>query len=94
MQIVNLRGGVTNSGYEQYYTPCQNGLHCYQQVPNSNIMFQSILENHATHTCELYLNEWQEGRVVPVFHNSDNEKSVHWSFHYFLGEACNPDVVK
>jgi len=82
-----IRGPVSGHGYEQFYSPCENGLHCYQQA-GGDIMVQSILENTVTHTCELYLSEWQEGRVVPIFHNSQDQKSIHWSFHYFLSEKC------
>jgi len=82
-----IRGPISQNGYEQFYTPCENGLHCYQQA-GGDIMVQSILENRVTRTCELYLSEWQEGRVQPIFHNSQDEKSIHWSFHYYLSEKC------
>jgi len=82
-----IRGGVSDNGYEIFYSPCQNGLHCYQQT-GSEITVQSILENEVTHTCEKYLSEWQDGRVQPIFHNS-NPDQIHWSFHYYLSEKCN-----
>eukprot|EP01083_Nonionella_stella_P184107 667211_1 len=82
-----IRGAVSQNGYEQFYSPCQNGLHCYQQT-GGDIMVQSILENMVTHTCELYLSQWEEGRVQPLFHNSQDQKSIHWSFHYYLSEKC------
>jgi len=82
-----IRGPVSEHGYEQFYSPCQNGLHCYQQS-GGEMKVQSILENTITHTCELYLSEWQEGRVEPIFHDADNERDIHWSFHYWLSEKC------
>merc|ERR1712228_443608 len=51
-------------------------------------MVQSILENTKTHTCELYLSEWSEGRVEPIFHDSQTEDDIHWSFHYYLSQKC------
>jgi len=82
-----LRGPSSQNGYEQYYSPCENGLHCYQQTGDGEVM--SILENRVTGTCEHYLSVWQEGRVEPLFHDSSDAKSVHWSFHYFLDEKCS-----
>jgi len=84
---VLIRGPLSSNGYEQFYSPCQNALHCYQQA-GGDIMVQSILENTVTHTCELYLSEWQDGRVEPVFHDSKEEEEQHWSFHYWLSEKC------
>ena len=48
----------------------------------------SILENEVTHTCDKYLAEWNDGRVAPIFHNSDPDQ-IHWSFHYYLSESCS-----
>ena len=70
-----------------YYSPCQNGLPCYQQ--SGQIEMMSIVENRVTRTCEHYLSEWQEGRVQPLFHNNVDISQIHWSFHYFLSEKCN-----
>ena len=64
----------------------QNGLHCYQQT-GGDIQVMSILENDVTHTCELYLAEWAEGRVQPIYHGSDPDQ-IHWSFHYYLSQKC------
>ena len=64
----------------------QNGLHCYQQTGDGEVM--SILENRVTGTCEHYLSVWQEGRVEPLFHGND-PNAIHWSFHYFLDEKCS-----
>jgi len=79
------RGGVSTNGYEIFYSPCQNGLHCYQQFGQQQVM--SIAENMVTHTCEQQLSEWQEGRVEPIFHDS-NPDEIHWSFHYWLSQKC------
>jgi hypothetical protein len=82
-----IRGPVGNHGYEQFYSPCQNGLHCFQQT-GQDIMVQSILENTITHTCEMYLSAWEEGRFEPTFHNSADQTQIHWDFHYFLSQPC------
>lgn len=91
LDLSPLKGRVIHShqpsnGYEVYYSPCQNGLHCYQQTGGGEVM--SILENHATGTCEHYLSVWQEGRVEPLFHGDDPDQ-IHWSFHYYLDEKCS-----
>eukprot|EP00483_Globobulimina_turgida_P000429 UN00429 len=80
-----VHDSVNNNGYEHYYSPCQNGLHCWQQAGEQTVM--SIIENRETHTCERYLSAWQEGRVQPFFHNTDPD-NVYWSFHYWLSQTC------
>ena len=82
-----LHGQETRNGYEIYYTPCQNALPCYQQ--SGQVEMMSIVENRVTHTCDHYLAEWQEGRVQPYFHDSNDPSQVHWSFHYWLSEKCS-----
>jgi len=78
----------SQNGYQHFYTPCQNGLHCYQQS-GGNIKVMSILENDVTHTCEHYLAVWQEGRVQPTLHlHNEDPKQTHWSFHYWLSQKC------
>lgn len=80
------RGAMTENGYEMFYSPCANNLYCYQQTGQTQMM--SIVENMVTRTCDHYLAEWQDGRVQPIFHDSDPQQ-VHWSFHYWLSEQCS-----
>ena len=82
-----LHGLHSQSGYEVYYSPCQNALPCYQQT--NNIMMMSIVENTVTRTCDHYLAEWQEGRVQPTYHYHEDESQTHFSFHYWLSEKCS-----
>eukprot|EP01084_Bolivina_argentea_P050543 92955_1 len=81
-----IHGKESSNGYEMYYTPCQNGLHCYQQTGDMTVM--SMVENDVTRTCDHYLAEWQQGRVQPYFHNTNTDE-IHWSFHYWLSEKCS-----
>eukprot|EP01084_Bolivina_argentea_P011925 22325_1 len=78
----------TRNGYQHFYTPCQNGMHCYQQT-GGQIKVMSLLENDVTHTCEHYLAIWQEGRVEPLLHLHEDQSQTHWSFHYWLNEKCS-----
>lgn len=83
-----IRDHMSQNGYQHYYTPCQNGLHCYQQAGDVTVM--SMVENDVTHTCDHYLAEWQEGRVQPLFHDGGREeRETHWSFHYWLSQKCS-----
>jgi len=92
LDLSSLNGSIIHdtvnaNGYEHYYSPCQNGLHCHQQTGDFQVM--SITANRVTHTCEHYLSVWQEGRVQPIFHNNADPNQVHWSFHYYLSEKCS-----
>eukprot|EP00483_Globobulimina_turgida_P002382 UN02384 len=78
----------TRNGFQHFYTPCRNGMHCYQQT-GAEIRVMSLVENDVTHTCEHYLAIWQEGRVYPTFHLHESDpKQTHWSFHYWLSQKC------
>jgi hypothetical protein len=84
-----LKGQVIRAtgvnGYDFYLSPCANGLHCYQQY-GAPVM--SMIENEVTHTCDHYTAVWEDGRVQPLFHDSDPDQ-VHWSFHYWNGQRCS-----
>ena len=78
--------GPEGRGYMEYFTPCQNGLHCYQQSGPRNVM--GIIENLQLNTCEHYGATFESGRVQPSIHGVGTD-DLHWSFHYWGGQSCS-----
>mmetsp|Transcript_49395 Transcript_49395/g.60649 ORF Transcript_49395/g.60649 Transcript_49395/m.60649 type:complete len:322 (-) Transcript_49395:11-976(-) len=78
--------GPEGRGYIEYFTPCQNGLHCYQQQGPRDVM--GIIENRQTGTCEHWGADFESGRVQPSVHDVGTS-TEHWSFHYWGGQPCS-----
>lgn len=93
LDLSSLSGDVIHihpeegNGYEHYYSPCQNGLRCPQQVGGEDVM--SMTENHETGTCDHYLAIWEDGRVQPIFHDERLPTDSHWEFQYWNGQKCS-----
>ena len=68
VDLSSLKGQVARAplgnGYEMYTSFCGNGLQCHQQSGPHQVM--SLVENHATGTCDHLLAVWENGRVVCV----------------------------
>jgi len=75
---------VEPNGYRFYYSPCRNGLNCYQQPGPRLVMAE--LDNVATGTCELWTAEWENGRHQPYYLASEPET---FQFRFYNGEPCN-----
>jgi len=90
LDLSKLKGEVIRTdsrskvGYEFYYSPCSNNLHCYQQGERETM---AIIENRATGTCDHNLGVWEEGRAHPII--AENSDPPHWSFHYWNGDRCS-----
>jgi hypothetical protein len=88
LDLSTLKGEVmhirNNNGYSTYFSPCQNGLNCYQQTHH---MVQATIENHATGTCDHYMSIWEDGRVQPFYHANGDDS--YFAFYYFNGEKCS-----
>ena len=74
------------NSYIQYLSPCRNGLNCYQQIGQRQVM--STIENRQTGTCEHYGASFEDGRNQPSVHGVGTA-TEHWSFHYYTGERCS-----
>ena len=72
-----------NNGYRVYYSPCQNGLSCYQQLADTKVM--SVLDNSETGTCDRYLAFWEEGLHQPSYSPLDGGI---FEFVYYNGQPC------
>jgi hypothetical protein len=74
------------NGYRAYYSPCSNGLSCYQQTGTRTVM--AALDNTATGTCERYLAVWEDGEHQPVYTAPMNGATEKFEFRFYNGEPC------
>jgi hypothetical protein len=75
------------NGYRVYYSPCSNGLSCYQQAGTNSVM--AALDNTATGTCERYLAVWESGEHQPTYTAPTNGATEAFEFRFYNGESCN-----